>query len=956
MKSKFLELMKKYAFLLLAATCFIASIQSINAQGVIMGSAAAYTQIADDPVTNFYDPGGIPGFPGDNNDTNGYFANGLRDTMKLKTNISSSQLYIIFNSFNMGYGDTLWIYDGETTADPLIGFYNSVRSPGEILATGRALTFVFHSDNNMDVGDLSLGWNAQAYAFLSSQQICNLTAENDYVTWTTCNAKFYDSGGSTGNIAANSVTTHAEFTSPVGSHIKMAFTQFSVNGIMKIYDGQIANANKRLIGQFCTSTLDATTSNRPPVLFSSGNTLSIEYVGDAGDISKSGWAADISCVAELFESPEGSACPSITILSADTSVSYIEHDCAKPINILDAKIVATGLYTNDYTVQSIPYSSRIFNFDAGTSIGASSDDSWQSSVTLPFTFTFFGQDYTYVYPGTNGLISMSPQSGYCQFSYPVPATTPPYSAIPYIYKNCIYGVFEDIDCRYFINNGAVRTGVLGTTPCRAFVFNYQYVGLFGHNTSGNDWYNTYQMVIYEGTNIIDVFVQHRKCCATTNSSNHEGIIGLQNNTSSQILLAPNRGMTGWESDNEAWRFTPITPLDENATLTWYENSVSDANILGTTKRLVVNPQVTTYYIVKYHFTNGGGDSFDLLDTVLVHVSIPQVTATNNSGAATCPGEAVALNTTIAPNDFGITTTGYAWSSGDTTANCTVHPQQTGSYTVTVTYSNGCTNTAATNVTVTEMDRPHISGDSTICQGFSTILTATHPTSTTFTWNTGAHTPSITVSPSDTTDYVVDATLAGSCHTTDTFRVYVWPHPTAGFYATPTNIFVQNGIGTVTCTNTSSPNVNIVWNFGDIYSPENIVTNLDQPTHDYTHAGYYAISLNVQDTNGCKDSIRTRVSVTVPYFFYIPNAFTPNGDGTNERFAPQGEGIDPSNYAMFIYDRFGGLVFKTNNPYDYWDGYTTNGKQCPTGTYVYLIRLKTLNGEDKEFTGSVTLIR
>lgn len=948
--------MNRFKHIFCAIVGLLICMQMSNGQGIIMGSQAIVNNIADDPIENFYDPGGIPGYLGANNEQHGYFANNLKDTMTLKTNIGASRLYILFSEFSMGYGDTLWIYDGETTASPLIGFYNSVHSPEEITATGRALTFVFHSDNISDVGELSLGWQATTYAYLTNPQSCSLTADNNGMTWMTCNAKFYDSGGATGNIASNNENNHAEFTSPIGSHIKMAFTSFSVNGILKIYDGQYNDPNKRLIGQFCTSTLDASTSNRPPVLFSSGSSLTVEYVGASGDNSKSGWAADVSCVADLFESPDGSACPSISILSADTSVSYIEHDCANPINILDAKIVATGHYTNDYTVKSIPFASHIFAFNQGTSIGASADDSWQSSVSLPFTFTFFGQDYTHVYPGTNGLISMSSQSGYCQYAYPAPPTTPPYTSIPYIYKNCIYGVFEDIDCRYFINNGAVRTGVLGTTPCRAFVFNYQNVGLYGHNSSGNDWYNTYQMVIYEGTNIIDVFVQHRKCCATTNSSNHEGIIGLQNNTSSQILIAPGRGMSGWEADNEGWRFTPITPLDENATLTWYENSVDDAHIVGTTKRLVVSPQVTTNYIVKYHFTNGGGNAFDLMDTVMVHVSIPQVTATNNSGTATCPGEAVALNTTIAPNNFGITPTHYAWSSGDTTANCTVYPQQTGTYTVTVTYSNGCTSTASSNVTVTEMERPVISGDSTICQGFSTTLTATHPTSTTFTWNTGAHTPAITVSPSDTTDYIVDVTLTGNCHTTDTFRVYVWPHPTAGFYATPTDIYVQNGIGTVTCTNTSSPDVSLHWNFGDIYSPENVVTGLEQPSHDYTHAGYYTITLSVQDTNGCQDSIYTRVSVTVPYFFYIPNAFTPNGDGTNERFAPQGEGVDPANYSMMIFDRFGGIVFKTTNPYDYWDGFSRNGGKCPTGSYAYLIRLKTLNGDDKEYTGTVTLIR
>jgi gliding motility-associated-like protein len=200
-------------------------------------------------------------------------------------------------------------------------------------------------------------------------------------------------------------------------------------------------------------------------------------------------------------------------------------------------------------------------------------------------------------------------------------------------------------------------------------------------------------------------------------------------------------------------------------------------------------------------------------------------------------------------------------------------------------------------------------------------------------------------------------MEGNCIVTDTFTVVVLPLPTPAFVASPTEIFVENGIGTVYCTNISNGNYPyLIWNFGDMFSNVNIIQNVNDPAHDYTRSGYYTITLTAIDSFGCVDSIKTRVSVSVPYFFYIPNAFTPDGDGINETFAPKGEGVDPDHYSMQIYDRSGMLIFTTRNPYDYWDGRNKHGQMCPEGVYVYKINLYNLNEEDKEYIGTVTLVR
>ena len=482
-----------------------------------------------------------------------------------------------------------------------------------------------------------------------------------------CHFLWYDSGGDSGNIARNYEGYGITFVSP-DSHIRLEFTSFDIGGTMTVYDGAgpwVDPANSRLIGRFHTSTLDATTGNIPPVIFSSGNTLYIEYSGFYSDMEHSGWAAEVTCVSEMLTVPAGSACPQILIGdSTGTAQRVIEHRCGQPI-LLTTDIIAFGRHTNDYTVTQIPYAPP-FPFNEGTPVTADDDDKWiprdNPGVDLPFTFSFFGQNYNRVYPGTNGLISFTrpygpnvPNGGlwYCAWESTVCPTrstvTLPYLqqdwmadietwgtvAIlrhPYLYPNSIYGVMEDVDCRCFINNGSVRYGIMGEYPCRTFVFNYDNVGLYqrpGETFWGDtvprcfedsSKYNSYQMVLYEGTNIIDIYIRHR--ANNPNHNNGNGVVGIQNSTSSQMIIAPGRDLNVlWTADLEAWRFTPVTPPDEEAVVEWYENSL-DSPVLSTDTEIEVNPEVITDYIVKYRFTNSYDSVFILYDTITVRVTIP----------------------------------------------------------------------------------------------------------------------------------------------------------------------------------------------------------------------------------------------------------------------------------------------------------------------------------------------
>lgn len=943
------------------------------AQPIIMSNTSVMKSVYEEAVY-FYDPG----YTGD-------FGLGIRDTLTIRNGLNEpGQLWMIFDDFAMGYGDTLYVFDGRGCVEAnLIGAYNSVLSPENITSVSGFLTFVFHSDSIDDYGILKSGWVARTYVEVTSPTTIWLNADDGHgVETNSCNVKFYDSGGPTGNMNATQ-TYHCNFSSP-NSHVKMEFVSFNVAGVMKIYDGKYGQPGTRLIGQFHSTTVDPAIGSKPPVLFSSGHTLSVEYVPGSGDASKPGWDATITCVPELFESPDGSACPEVVIQDENgnnlpTLPDSIIHTCGVPI-ILSAKVTATGRFTNDYTVRSISYNPP-FPFNQGTLVSADVDDNWipyssgqnqpiavplpAATSTLPaFVFSFFGKPYTSIFPGANGLISFSnPGSTSCAWSStscPTSQSTPPYGSAPYLYRNCIYGVMEDIYPSHVQSNGAIRYGVMGAYPCRTFVFNYDNIGLYSCWSSGSNYFNSYQMVMYEGTNIIDVYIRHRANCSSWNNGN--GVVGLQNSTSSQILTVAGRDFnSSWTANNEAWRFTPITPMDENATIEWFMNTVSDTTSIGHSKKLAVDPQETTDYIVKYHFTNAGNNSFDLYDTIHVSVEVPDLSLDTFT---VCPGKTVTLVPTFS-DTTEIHPQNYYWSTSDTTDTLSLVARSTQEYELKVVFDNNCQRTAKTVVNVDTMAVPVITGDTVICYGdMLRLVAAVDSPSYVLRWYNGLENDVLVLRPTATADYVVKAVHPDDeeCFTMDTITVKVNPLPELSFTYSPESVVIEHGVGTLTCYTDCDPDYDIVWNFNDRYNPENnIVENQHTVSHDFVHVGSYDITLAGTNEFECRDSVTEHVRVYVPVSFVVPNAFTPNDDNLNDVFKPVYEGVELAKYQMLIYDRAGRLIFKSSNPEEGWDGRDPNGMLMPSGVYVYYIhhwtQMDDLRGNGQPaVTGTFTLIR
>jgi gliding motility-associated-like protein len=145
-----------------------------------------------------------------------------------------------------------------------------------------------------------------------------------------------------------------------------------------------------------------------------------------------------------------------------------------------------------------------------------------------------------------------------------------------------------------------------------------------------------------------------------------------------------------------------------------------------------------------------------------------------------------------------------------------------------------------------------------------------------------------------------------------------------------------------------------WNFGDGTSNDSIFS----PEHTFPEeAGSYLVSLQVSNQIGCLDTTSQVIVIEHDPVVFIPNAFTPDGDGLNNEFtAVFPENMKLASFEMYIYDRWGELVFYSQNPKEGWDA-SLAGFDAPDGVYSYLVKYKELGYVNKfQVTGNVVVIR
>ncbi len=228
---------------------------------------------------------------------------------------------------------------------------------------------------------------------------------------------------------------------------------------------------------------------------------------------------------------------------------------------------------------------------------------------------------------------------------------------------------------------------------------------------------------------------------------------------------------------------------------------------------------------------------------------------------------------------------------------------------------------------------------------------------TYSWDFGNGTsgitspnPSYTYSHNGTYTVMLNITSQYGCKNSMAINnmIDVWEKPSAAFVSNPSTTSVLDPL--VFFNNTSSSTYNSYWNFGD--GSTSFATD---PTHHFPAADTFNVMLVITSIHGCLDTAWEQIQVKDIYTLYIPNAFTPDDDGINDVFLPKGNLIDPDNYEMMIFDRWGGMIFETKDLYKGWDG-TVNGNPIQAdGVFNYVIIYKDNFGRDQKKIGSVTLL-
>ena len=187
-------------------------------------------------------------------------------------------------------------------------------------------------------------------------------------------------------------------------------------------------------------------------------------------------------------------------------------------------------------------------------------------------------------------------------------------------------------------------------------------------------------------------------------------------------------------------------------------------------------------------------------------------------------------------------------------------------------------------------------------------------------------------------------------------VVVDPVPLADFTWFPENPNIL--INEVSFTDQSSVGLPITdwrWSFGDYFANGADTSDLQNPSYVYDNVGTYPVTLGVTNSFGCISSVTKNMVIEDEFAIYIPNTFTPTKpEGKNDIFNVQGMGFRAEGFEMRIFDRWGNLIFKTNDVYKGWDGSIKGGPPVQ-GVYVYKIKVFDYKKREKEFVGYISAL-
>jgi gliding motility-associated-like protein len=381
----------------------------------------------------------------------------------------------------------------------------------------------------------------------------------------------------------------------------------------------------------------------------------------------------------------------------------------------------------------------------------------------------------------------------------------------------------------------------------------------------------------------------------------------------------------------------------NGQFLWANGSTNDT--------ISLNPLSTTSQSVTY--TLAGCTSIPVSATLTVN-PVPTITMNNQT---ICFGDPVTMQAVANPAGT------YYWGPNAVQgiASNTFTPSQDSTIQV-FNILNGCSSDTI-QATVTVLPLPISTFAANVLQGcvpLSVNFSADVSNNTSYNWQTSNQ---LSGSGAQTTlDFQVNgafsvtltATLNGcSSSTTIANMIEVDNYPIAAFEPS-SQVFTEPN-QSLSFWNSSVGASTYQWNFGEGGS-----SSEEAPTHIFNiESEGTTVVLYAYSNLGCTDTASFFIGFDPGLVYYIPNSFTPDGDQFNQTFLPIfTSGIDPYNYQLLIYNRWGEVIFESLDPEFGWDGsFGQQGNPCPVGTYTYLITVKLPSVDERQtITGHINLIR
>ena len=348
----------------------------------------------------------------------------------------------------------------------------------------------------------------------------------------------------------------------------------------------------------------------------------------------------------------------------------------------------------------------------------------------------------------------------------------------------------------------------------------------------------------------------------------------------------------------------------------------------------------------------------------VSITEPSIsTGASTKTITNCMGDNLTLDVATSGITDPIT---YLWLPGSYTINSiTVSPLSTTIYSVNVVIAGSCPQSEQKLYTVVVVPKPvvasensSITGCAPLCVNFTDKSSTPQGTITNNIWSFNTALTTNSVNPTICFNlpgvykgnHSVTNSFGCTSNTTNFVTVNVYPTPIAQFEADKKEITELNPLVNFKDISTTNP-TKWEWNFDGITKSTEKNTN-----YHFNSLGAHSVLLTVSNAYGCSNTTMTIINVLPEFTFFVPNTFSPNDDGLNDLFLPEGMGWDVTKYKLVIYNRWGQKLFHTEDYTQGWNGKKSSSSEIvPNDVYIYTVELMDIFKKSHQFTGHILVI-